>query len=61
MFYLIGVVLERQLLHLCPCMERNEEEDRSLDTVLAARDAGVVHTMTALIRVELCLAGLPAR
>ena len=60
-FHLIAVVGERELLHLGPGVQGHKEQHRCLDTVLAARDAGVVHAMTALIAVERRLAGLPSR
>ena len=59
--HLIAVVGERELLHLGPCVQGHKEQHRCLDTVLAARDAGVVHAMTTLIVVERRLAGLPSR
>ena len=59
--HLIAVVGERELLHLGPCVQGHKEQHRCLDTVLAARDAGVVHAMTTLIAVERRLAGLPSR
>ena len=53
-------VLERHLLNLCPGMEWNEEENACLHPVLAARDAGIVHAVAALIAVEWRLAWFPA-
>jgi hypothetical protein len=48
------------LLHFGPCMQRNEEEHAGLHAPAAARDAGVVHAVAALIAVERRLAGLPS-
>ena len=45
-------VLERHLLNLCPGVEWNEEENACLHPVLAARDAGIVHAVAALVAVE---------
>ena len=57
--HLLSLVLQRHLLHLSPCMERNEEEHTCLHAVLAARDAGIVHAVAALVAVERCLARFP--
>ena len=59
--HLLSLVLQRHLLHLSPCMERNEEEHTCLHTVLTARDAGIVHAVAALVAVERCLARFPSR
>ena len=39
-------------------MERYEEKHTRLHAVLAARDAGIVHAVAALVAVERCLACL---
>ncbi len=57
--HFFGVVLQSHLLNLSPSMERNKEEDTSLHTILAACDAGIVHTMAALIAIEWSLARFP--
>ena len=57
---LCRLVLQRELLHLGPLLQRYEEEHAGLYAVFLARDAGVAHAVTALIEVEGCLAGLPA-
>ena len=59
--HLLSLVLQRHLLHLSPCMERYEEEYTRLYAVLAARDAGIVHAVAALVAVERCLARFPSR
>ncbi len=56
----MGGILQRQLLHLGPSVERYEEEDRGFDTTLRACDAGIVHAVAAFVCVEWCLAGLPS-
>ena len=57
--HLLRLVLQRHLLHLSPCMERNEEEHTCLYAILAARDAGIVHAVAALVAVEWCFARFP--
>ena len=59
--HLLSLVLQRHLLHLSPCMEGYEEEHTRLYAVLAARDAGIVHAVAALVAVERCLARFPSR
>ena len=56
---LCRLVLQRELLHLGPLLQRYEKEYSGLDTILTTRDAGVAHTMTALVEVERRLTGLP--
>jgi hypothetical protein len=55
-----SLILQRHLLDFSPGVEWNEEEDACLYTVLAARDAGIVHAVAALIAVEWRLAWFPA-
>ena len=58
--HFVRIILQRQLLHLAPFFQRHEEEHRGLDAVLATRDAGVAHAVTALVEIERCLTGLPS-
>lgn len=58
--YFRSLILQRHLLDFSPGVEWNEEEDACLYTVLAARDAGIVHAVAALIAVEWRLAWFPA-
>ena len=58
--HLMGGILQRQLLHLGPCVERYEEENRGFDATLRPCDAGVVHAVAAFVCVERCLAGFPS-
>lgn len=57
---LLRLILECHLLYLSPGVKRNKEEHTCLHTVLASRNAGIVHTVTALVAVEWSLAGLPS-
>ena len=58
--HLLGGVSQGYLLDLRPRLQRYEIKYAGLYSILAARDAGVVHTVTALVAVEWCLAGFPA-
>ena len=42
-------------------MKRNKEKHACLDAVLGTCDAGIAHSMTALIEIQRSLAWLPAR
>ena len=57
---LVRCVCKGQLLHLCPSVQRHKEEHARLDTVLGTSDAGVAHSVTALIEIKRGLARLPA-
>ena len=59
--HLLRLVLQRHLLHFCPGVQWHEEEHTCLHAVLAARDAGIVHAVAALVAVERCLARFPSR
>ena len=59
--HLLRLVLQRHLLHFCPGVQWHEEEHTCLHAVLAARDAGIVHAVAALVAVERCLARFPPR
>ena len=56
---LVALVGECELLYLGPLFEGNEEQHAGLDTILATSNAGVAHTMTALVEIEWSFAGLP--
>ena len=53
------LVLEGEFLYLGPLLQRHEEQYTGLDAILLTRDAGVAHTMTALVEVERGLTRLP--
>ena len=57
---LLRLIFERHLLYLSPSVKRNKEEHTCLHTVLASRNAGIVHTVTALVAVEWSFAGFPS-
>ena len=54
-------VPQGQLLHLSPDFQWDEEEQAGLNAVFGSGDAGIAHSMTALVAIEGCLAGLPCR
>ena len=56
-----GFVLQRQFLHLSPLLQWHEEQYAGLDAVFLTRDAGIAHTVTALVEVERRLTGFPSR
>lgn len=58
---LISLVGNCHLLHFRPLVERDEEKDTCTDTVLLACDAGIVHAVSALVKVKRSLAGFPPR
>ena len=58
--YFVALIGQRQLLYLSPGFQRNEEKHASFHAVFSACNAGVAHTMTALVEVERSLHGFPA-
>ena len=60
LLYFAGCVLQCQFLYFCQCFQGYEEENTGFHTVLAACDAGVAHTVAALVEIEWRLAGLPS-
>ena len=48
-------------MYLCPGFERYKEQNRCFDAIFCSRDAGIIHTMTALIKVKWRLTRLPTR
>ena len=56
-----SLVAQRQLLYFAPFVQRHKEKDAGLHAILAARDAGIVHSVAAFVEVQRRAAGLPAR
>ena len=54
------IVLQDEFLDLAPPADRHEEKHGSLQAVLRSGDAGVAHSVTALIAVKRSLARFPA-